>query len=61
MYPSAPPAYEPPSVEYDKWTPIDQGTWSHERYEKEKDAYRLNTTLVRWNDDLIDYFYSNGE
>lgn len=60
-YPSAPPAYEPPSIEYEEWSPINRVTWSHERCEKREDSYRLDIILVRWNDNLIDYYNSDDE
>jgi hypothetical protein len=58
---NVPPTYEPPSIEYDKWTPIDPGLWSHERCHKENDTYRLDTITVHWNNDAIEYFDSDGE
>jgi hypothetical protein len=62
VYPTEPPAYEPPSIEYDEWSPINQGVWLHDRYDKEgEDSYRLNTISVHWNGDYIDYFNSDGE
>jgi hypothetical protein len=58
--PTEPPAYEPPSIEYDNWVPIGRGVWLHERCEKGEDVYRLDAISVYWNDDYIDYFNSDG-
>jgi hypothetical protein len=55
------PDYERPSVQYDKWTSIDRGIWSHERCEKHENTYRLDTIVVCWNDDRIEYYDSDGE
>jgi len=60
-YPTAPPAYERASVEYDEWYLIDKGVWSHERCEAVGETYRLNTISVHWNEDFIDYFDSDDE
>jgi hypothetical protein len=60
-YPADPPAYEPPSVEYDKWHPIDRGVWSFERYEHLIESHRLDTICVFWNEDYIEYFNNDGE
>src|ERR1700730_978133 len=49
------PDYERPSVEYDKWTAINRGVWSHERGEKQEISYRLDTIAVYWNDGYIEY------
>ena len=59
--PTEPPAYEPPSIEYDNWLPIGRGVWLHERCEKGEDVYRLDAISVYWNDDYIDYFNSDGD
>jgi len=58
--PTEPPAYEPPSIEYDNWLPIGRGVWLHERCEKGEDVYRLDAISVYWNEDYIDYFNSDG-
>jgi hypothetical protein len=56
-----PLAYEPASIKYDKWTPINLGKWSHERCAKQNDTYLLDTISVHWKDDTIEYFDSDGE
>jgi hypothetical protein len=60
-HPAAPPSYEAPSIEYDEWSPINQGVWIHEKYEKLNDFCRLNTITVHWNEDYIAYFDSDDE
>jgi hypothetical protein len=61
VYPADPPADEPPSVEYDQWFPIDRGVWLHEKCEANNDVYRLNTILINWDQDNIDYYKSDGD
>src|SRR5215813_1555558 len=39
-------AYEPPSVEYDKWHPIDRGVWSFADLRSDDAQSRLASTLV---------------
>ena len=61
VYPTEPPTYEPPSVEYDEWSAIHRAVWSHERCEKQQHSYRLEAISVYWDDDYIDFFNSDGE
>jgi len=61
VYPADPPSDEPPSVEYDQWSPIDRGVWLHEKCEANNDVYRLNTILINWDQDNIDYYKSDGD
>jgi hypothetical protein len=56
-----PPGYEPAEVEYDSWTSIELGVWSHVRYEKQADNYRLDTIDVQWSNNSISYYDSEGE
>jgi len=61
VYPTVAPEYERPSVEYDEWTPINRGVWSHERREKHNDTHRLDAIAVHWNEEYIEYFDSDGD
>jgi hypothetical protein len=56
-------AYKPPSLEYDEWTPIPQGLWSHERcYKCDDSCCFLDEFTVCWNDDYLENFNKrNGE
>jgi hypothetical protein len=55
-----PQKYEPPSIEYDQWIPIDRGIWSHERCAESDKIYRLDSIEVNWDRDEISYFNSDG-
>lgn len=61
IYPAEEPPDEPPSVEYEQWSPIDRGVWLHKQCEVNDRSYRLNTIVVNWNDNYIDYYDSIGE
>jgi hypothetical protein len=59
-YEVGPREYGPPSIEYDRWIPIDQGVWLHEKCEELDHIYRLDSVEVYWNRDEIGYFDSDG-
>jgi hypothetical protein len=61
IYPEEEPPDEPPSVEYEQWSPIVRGVWLHKQCEANDNSYRLNTIVVNWNDNYIDYYDSIGE
>jgi hypothetical protein len=60
-YPADPPSHEPPSIEYNVWQEIDRNFWSHERCEATGCAYRIDTGLVYWSHNYIDYYNSDGD
>jgi hypothetical protein len=59
-YEVGPQEYGPPSIEYDRWIPIDQGVWLHEKCEGSDHIYHLNSIEVYWDRDEISYFDSDG-
>jgi len=59
-YEVGPQEYGPPSIEYDRWIPIDQGVWLHEKCEESDHIYHLDSIEVYWDRDEISYFDSDG-
>jgi hypothetical protein len=50
-YEVGPQEYGPPSIEYDRWIPIDRGTWLHEKCEESDHIYHIDSVEVCWDRD----------
>jgi hypothetical protein len=50
-YEVGPQEYGPPSIEYDRWIPIDRGTWLHEKCEESDHIYHIDSVEVYWDRD----------